>query len=168
MNRRLYFLIPNRQHALDVVDELVRHGIDKSHMHAIGDQRTRLDGLPDATLRQRNGGGRRVNKVFWLANLACFAAALLALIIMPKLYGLNGWLLLPVAVMVVNFMIGLNFTNVRNTQLGQFRDALAHGEVLLLVDVPESRVAEVETDIHHHYPEAAVGGLGWGTRAFGL
>jgi hypothetical protein len=168
MDRRLYLLIPDRQHALEVVDELVGHGIDTAHMHAIGDQRTRLDGLPDAELRQWNGGRRRVNKIFWLANLACFAAALVTLIIMPALNGFNGWLLLPVAVMVINFMVGLHFTNIPNTHLGKFRDALAHGEILLLVDVPESRVAEVETDIHRRHPEAAVGGVSWGTQAYGL
>jgi hypothetical protein len=168
MDRRLYFLIPDRQHALAVVDELVEHGIDLKHMHALGDKRTRLDGLPNTSLRQRNDTAQRVKKIFWNINLASFALALIALIVLPVLYGLSVWLLLPVSIMVANFMMGLHFTNVPNTHLGEFRDALAHGEILLMVDVPESRVAEVETDIHTHHPEATVGGVGWGTQAFGL
>lgn len=168
MDRRLYFLIPDRRHALAVVDELVEHGIDREHMHTLGDKRTRLDGLPIASLRQRNDAAQRVEKVCWNANLVCFALALIALIILPVLYGLSWWLLVPMAVMATNFMIGLHFTNIPNTHLGEFRDALAHGEILLIVDVPESRVAEVEQDIHHHHPEATVGGVGWGTQAFGL
>jgi hypothetical protein len=45
--------------------------------------------------------------------------------------------------------------------LGEFRDALAHGEVLLMVDVPRGRVSEVEDRVHRHHPEATVGGVGW-------
>ena len=168
MDRRLYFLIPDRQHALAVVDELVEHGIKHEQMHALADKRTRLDGLPRASLRQNNDSAQRVEKIFWNANLACFALALISLIVLPVLYGLGWWLLIPVAVMVANFMIGLHFTNLPNTHLGEFRDALAHGEILLMVDVPESQVAEVENDIHHHHPEATVGGVGWSTQAFGL
>ncbi|MGB5260860.1 MAG: hypothetical protein WBO34_10100 [Gammaproteobacteria bacterium] len=168
MDRRLYFLIPDRQHALVVVDELAEQGIDLKHMHALGDKRTRLDGLPNATLRQKNDTAQRVEKIFWNTNLASFALALIALIVLPVLYGLSGWLLIPVSIMLINFMMGLHFTNVPNTHLGEFRDALAHGEILLMVDVPESRVAEVETDIQHHHPEATVGGVGWGSQAFGL
>jgi hypothetical protein len=168
MDRRLYFLIPDRQHALAVVDDLIEHGIDREHMHALGDKRTRLDGLPTASLRQRNDTAQRLEKICWNANLASFALALIALIVLSVLYGLNWWLLVPVAIMVTNFMVGLHFTNVPNTHLGEFRDALAHGEILLIVDVPESRVAEVEKDIHHHHPEAAVGGVGWATRGFDL
>lgn len=168
MDRRLYFLIPDRQHALAVVDELVEHGINHEQMHALADKRTRLDGLPRASIRQKNDPAQRVEKIFWNANLACFALALISLIVLPVLYGLGWWLLIPVAVMVANFMIGLHFTNLPNTHLGEFRDALAHGEILLMVDVPESRVAQVENDIHQHHPEATVSGAGWSTQAFGL
>jgi hypothetical protein len=41
---------------------------------------------------------------------------------------------------------------VPNTHLDEFRDELAHGEILLMIDTVESRV----------------GGFGWGTKAFGL
>lgn len=168
MQRRLYFLIPDRQHALAVVDELAAHGIDRKYMHALGDKRTRLDGLPTASKRQKNDDAEKVEKLLWNLNLASFALALAALIVLPILKGLTWWLALPAAIIAANFLIGLRFTTVPNTHLGEFRDALAHGEILLMVDVPESRVAEVETDIHHHHPEATVGGVGWGTRAFGL
>lgn len=168
MERRLYFLIPDRQHALAVVDELTAHGIDQKHMHALGDPRTRLDGLPTASLRQKNDSARRVEKICWNVNMASFALALIALFVIPAVYGLSWWLLVPAGVMVTNFLVGLNLTNIPNTHLGEFRDALAHGEILLMVDVPETQVAEVETNIHKRHPEAAVGGVGWGTQVFGL
>ncbi len=168
MNRRLYFLIPDRVHALAVVEDLAKHGIDTKHMHAVGDRRTRLDGLPSATKRQRNDSCGRIEKMLWNTNFACFSLALIAILVLPIFIGMHWWLLLPISIMAANFLVGLKFINTPNTHLGEFRDALALGEILLLVDVPETRVAEVEQEIHHHHPEATVGGVGWGTQAFGL
>jgi hypothetical protein len=168
MNRRLYFLIPDRSHALAVVEDLAANGIDIQHMHAIGDRRTRLDGLPSASPRQRRNSASRVEKILWNFNLVSFGLALIATLIAPIFIGLSWWLALPIGIMAANFLAGLHFSNIPNTHLGEFRDALAHGEILLMVDVPEARVAEVEDDIHHNHPEATVGGIGWGTQALGL
>ncbi len=168
MDRRLYFLIPERQYALAVVDELIEHGIPRERMHVLADKRTRLDGLPRVSIHQNNDAAQRMEKLLWNANLACFALALISLFVLPVLYGLGWWLLAPVAVMVINFLIGLHFTNLPNTHLGEFRDALAHGEILLVVDVPDSQVAEVKSDIHQRHPETTVGDVGWSTQALGL
>jgi hypothetical protein len=168
MNRRLYFLLPDRSHALSVVDELAHSDIDSLHLHALADQRTRLDGLPGATRRQYQDSATRLEKILWNANLISFACALSALIALLITLGLSWWLVIPIGTLVVNFVIGLHFSSIPNTHLGEFRDALAHGEILLLVDVPESRVAEVENQVHRGHPEAIPGGVGWGTQAFGL
>lgn len=168
MNRRLYFLIPDRVHALAVVDDLVRHGIDVEHMHALGDRRTRLDGLPGASRRQQNDSANRVEQFLWNSNLACFFLALGSALLLPTLIGLHWWLFLPVIIMTGNFLAGVKIINTPNTHLGEFRDALSHGEILLMVDVPEPRVSEVERKVHHQHPEATVGGVGWGTQAFDL
>jgi hypothetical protein len=70
--------------------------------------------------------------------------------------------------MLATFLAGLLFTRVPNTHLDEFRDALAHGEILPMVDVPQTRVADLEDRVHHHHPETTVGGIGWGTGALGL
>jgi hypothetical protein len=70
--------------------------------------------------------------------------------------------LLPVGIMLVAFLAGLGFTSrVPNVHLGEFRDALRHAEILLMVDVPVQQVARVEDRVHRRHPEAAVGGVGW-------
>ena len=168
MNRRLYFLLPDRSHALSVVDELARSGIDSPHMHALADRRTRLDGLPGATRRQHRNSASSLEKFLWNTNLVSFACALSALIVLLITLGLSWWLIIPIGTLTVNFVIGLHFSNLPNTHLGEFRDALAHGEILLLVDVPESRIAEVGHLVHRRHPEAIPGGVSWGTQAFGL
>ena len=168
MDRRLYFLIPDRTHALAVVDDLVRQGIDEKQIHAIGNRRTRLDGLPDASRRQRSDSASRVEKVLWSCNLLSFGLSFIATVLLPVLMGATWWILAPVTIMLSNLLIGIHFTNKPNTHLGEFRDALAHGEILLMVDVPENQVARVEKEVHSHHPEATVGGVGWSTQAFGL
>ncbi len=57
---------------------------------------------------------------------------------------------------------------VPDVHLTEFTDALSHGEVLLMVDVPSRRVAEIENFIYHRFPEAVVGGVGWTLDAFGI
>jgi len=70
--------------------------------------------------------------------------------------------------MAVNFLVGVRFVRLPNAHLNELKDALAHGEILLMVDVSEDRVAVVEKLIHNHHPEAAVGGVSPGTPAFDL
>jgi hypothetical protein len=154
MERRLYFLIPDRIQALAVVDDLVRHGIGIDHLYAIGDRQTRMDGLPGAPRRGSRNNISPLQRLIWKANTLCFAGAVIATFLTPIFIGLSWWLLLPVAIMVVNFMTGLYLNNTANNELGVFRDALAHGEILLIVTVPATRAAEVERDIQRHHPQA--------------
>ena len=168
MNRRLYFLLPDKEHALSVVNELVHERIGIENMHALGSKGTQLDGLPCASLRQYNDAAGHLENFLWNANLLSFVVALGMFIIMLVTTGWNLWLLVPAAIMMANFLAGLRFTRLPNTHLDEFRDAMAHGEILLMVDVPEQRVADIENQIHHHHPEATVGGVCWGSHAFGL
>jgi len=168
MNRRLYFLIPDRAHALSVVDELAREGVSTGNIHTLGDRGTQLDGLPTASLRQTNDAAGHLEDFLWNANLLSFVVALGIFIVLLVTTGWNLWLLVPAAIMMANFLAGLRFTRLPNTHLDEFRDALAHGEILLMVDVTEERVADIENLVHRHHPEATVGGVSWGTPAFGL
>ena len=168
MKRRLYFLLPDRAHALSVVDELTHEGISIENIHALGSKGTQLDGLPIASPRQFSDAASHLESFLWNANLLSFIVAIGIFIILLVTTGWSLWLLVPVAIMVANFLAGLRFTRLPNTHLDEFRDALAHGEILLMVDVPEQRVADIEDQIHHHHPEATVGGVCWGSPAFGL
>ena len=168
MDRRLYFLLPDRAHALRVVDDLNKSGIGSAHIHALGGPHTWLDGLPASTLRQTRDSASRLEKFLWNTNLVSFAVALCVFIVLVLNLNWSWWLLTPVAIMVANFLAALAFASLPATHLGEFRDALAHGEILLMVDVPETEVGKVEQQVHHQHPEAAFGGVGWGGAAFGL
>jgi hypothetical protein len=168
MKRRLFFLVPGRLEALSVIEDLSRQGIKPEHIRFLADKRTRTDGLTQATSRQNNDAEGLMKKTLCNINLISFAVALGCFIFLLITQHLTWSLLLPSSVMAVNFIAGLNFSSLPYTHLGEFRDVLVHGEILLLVDVPESRTATIERNILRHHPEAAIGGAFRENEAFGL
>ena len=167
MLRRLFFLFPDEPHAQSVVDELLSRDIPERRIHAVA-RNIELKTLPQATRRQRNDTAFLIERLLWSANLVLFAIALGAFAY-ELVAGNYGWSLLPLAVMAATFIAGEQFVvHVPNVHITEFNDALSHGEILLMIDVPYSRVAEIEDFIHHKHPEAAVGGVSWAVEAFGL
>ena len=162
MKRRVYFLIPDSGHTQAVVDDLEAFGINRGAMHVLAKAGVDLDGLPVATGRQRTDAGARIETILWDGNLAIYLVALLALIAMAFLRLDWYWLLLPAAIMVVSFVMGIVFTTqVPSVHLSEFRDAMQQGELLLMVDVPLWQVERVETLVHTQHPEATAGGVSW-------
>ena len=165
MLRRLFFLFPDTDHAQRVVDELIDRDIPARRMHAIAEG-VDLGSLPRASERQRRDTKFRLEWFIWNTNLMLFFIAMVILIASLVL-GSVLWAALSLFVMLLTFMAGEQFAvKVPDVHLSEFTDALAHGEVLLMVDVPAYRVAEIEGYVHHHHPEAAVGGVSWTVDAF--
>ena len=165
MNRRLYFLFPRVAHAKSVVEELRESGVDASGMHAVAREDVDLSELPQSTPRQREDVCCRVETWLWNGNLIVFGIALLALVL-AAVQGSWAGALISLTVMAVTFFAGERFAaTVPKAHLREFREAIAHGEVLLMVDVPRERVAEIEERVHQRHPEAVVGGVGWSIQA---
>ena len=167
MNRRLYFLFPDETHARHLIDTLPDAGIPVKRIHALTRDGGELRALPAATPRQRGDAGLRVERWLWGANLGLFGLALIGGI-WALLAGPLGWPAIAIATMLATFIGGLIFTHVPNVHLPQLRDALAHGEVLVMGDVAKGRVHETEELVRRHHPEAVVGGVGWTVDAFGI
>lgn len=167
MSRRLFFLFPDEEHAQDVVDELVYRRIPKRRIHAIA-RGVELKTLPEATERQKNDTAFRVENLLWRANLAVFVLALLVFIV-SLVVGAFFWIIAAVAVMLLTFFAGEQFVvHVPDVHLTEFTDALSHGEILLMVDVPRSRALEIDYYVRHSHPEAVTGGVSWSVDAFGM
>ncbi len=165
MNQRLFFLFPDREHTLNAVNELVGQGFDPRHMHTLAGKGSSVDGLPGCNAHQQDDYAARLEFWGWRLNLALFflsAAALLLMIVLEA--GL--WMLMPLLVMVASFLLGERFTHLPNAHLDEFRAALTHGEILLMVDTPRPRVEEVERRMHQH-PEVISGGSSWNLPALG-
>jgi hypothetical protein len=166
MKRRLYFLVPDTGHARAVVNDLEAWGIEPKFMHAIAGHGGDVSGLPVASQMQRDDLGARIERFLWGGNLVLFFMALIALVALALLPLSWWWLLLPAGIMLVSFLTGLEFIiHTPNVHLAEFQSAMRHREILLMIDVPTRRVAEVETLIHQHHPGAIAGGVGWSVDA---
>ena len=167
MLRRLFFLFPDELHAQRVVNQLVSLDIPKRRIHAIA-RSVELKTLPQATQRQKKDTAFRIERFLWSANLVVFTLAL-AVLVIALVAGEFNWAMISLSIMAVTFIAGEQFVvHVPSVHLTEFTDALSHGEVLLMIDIPSNRVVEIEDFVHHKYPEAAVGGVSWSMEAFGL
>lgn len=167
MLRRLFFLFPDEPHAQRAVNQLVSLDIPERRIHAIA-RGVELKSLPPATQRQKNDIAFRIEWFLWSADLVVFALALIAFVI-TLASGNFIWSMISLAIMAVTFIAGEQFVvHVPDVHLSEFVDALSHGEILLMIDVPLNRVSEIEDFVHHRYPEAVVGGVSWSIDAFGL
>ena len=165
-NRRLYFLLPDVSHARNVVKELLTIGLDDKHIHTMAKKNVDLEDLPRATLRQRRDTLHAIEDWFWKINLAVFFVALLILI--WTLTDLSRLSILMLLIMAVTFIGGYVWAQVPDTHIREFRPEMSHGEILLMIDVPEQHLFEVEERIHRRHPEAIAGGTTWMVDAFGL
>ncbi|RMG30325.1 MAG: hypothetical protein D6721_04080 [Gammaproteobacteria bacterium] len=168
MIRRLYVLFPDRAHALAACRTLETLGVPRRRMHALAREGVALDGLPAATAAQREDRLTRVEQGLWYGNLVLFFLVLGVTVLMA----LQGhWIatLVGVLLMLASYLAGEWFaTRVIGVHAREFADALRHGEILLLVDVPVHRLREVEHQLHRRHPEAVIGGSGWAIEALGM
>ncbi len=159
-NRRLYFLAPNVEAAHKIVDDLLVHRVPEKCIHVIAREGTPLDDLPEADFRQKS------NVV--MASLRGLAIGLiLGLIVGFIAWALvPGWFSSPALVAIIALagalvgtwsasMIGVSASN---RDLEAFESAIRRGELLMLVDVPRQRMAEIKNLVHKHHPEAGSGG----------
>lgn len=161
MMRRLYFILPDASRAADIIQELQQNGVASQRIRLVSrrPEQDRIGGV--AVQDARDDPDARMEYRLWNLNLAIFFVALLAVVAVLAADINAAWLVLPLLIMLASFIAGERFTHLPNTHLREFAPALRHGERVLMVDVPPDRVAECETLIHRHHPEAAVGGVGW-------
>ncbi len=76
--------------------------------------------------------------------------------------GAAVWMLLALLVMLASLAGGAWYAmSMPQTHLDEFRQALHHGEILLMVDVSRDCVEEIQVLMERRHPEATIGGNGW-------
>jgi hypothetical protein len=160
MNRRLFFLFPDKGHAREVVQKLKNNDVAVDHIHALAKPGVDLDGLPIASRQQKNDMHSTLEKVLWNSNLLIFFIALLALIF-ALFVGNTGLTFFTAWLMILTFAAGSYYIHKPSIHLSEFQAAFKHGEILLMVDVPKDRMVEIEKIVHEHHPEVEDGGVSW-------
>jgi len=168
MFRRLYFLLPNAELTQRVINELHPLGIPQRNIHTLSHEGMPMPSLPRATKEQIHDDVHLIEDILWKANLALFFVAL-AVFVFSVLTGSLFFSMICLAVMVVTFITGDFFAlYIPHINLNEFKHAINHNEILLMIDVPKKRVAEIEDCIHRHHPAAIEGGSSWSFQFMGL
>lgn len=159
MNRRLYFLMPSVQMTKVVVDELLLARVDARHVHVLAGPGAPLGDLPEATLFQRSDFIPAVEHGVAIGGLTGIVAGVAALSVSGLALAGGALLAMAVAGAVVGAWIsGMIGLDVRSSRLRDFEESIRAGKVLMMVDVPRSRVDEIGDLVRRHHPEADLRG----------
>jgi len=161
MMRRIYFLVPDVAVTKLVVDALLLARIEERHIHVIAKHGTPMKDLPEANLFQKSDFIPAVERGLAIGGSTGILAGLVAITLPASATMLAGGVLLMATLSGAGIgawaggMIGVSTDN---TRIKQFEEAIEAGQLLLLVDVPKSRVDEIEKCIKQHLPQIEIEG----------
>lgn len=162
MKRRLYFILPDVRTARKVYRELLLSHVDDQHMHVIAKEETALHGLPEANLWQKSDivhGTQQGLVIGGLTGAALGIAAVLGSLVPETSAGLIILSIALAGALIGAWASSMIALAVPNTRLEPFREDLAKGHILFLVEVPPGRVEEISRKIRRHHPDADAHGV---------
>jgi hypothetical protein len=157
MLRRLYWLLPDVDSARRTADDLLLARIEHRHMHFLARRGTDLGALHEASVLQKTDVRHAAGRGLFLGGLlGAVAAWLLTQFPIEGLHFEHGGVLLMIAFGAIFgvFASTLVGSSVPNSKLTKFTDEIERGKVLLMVDVPSTRVEEIQTLLGQRHPEA--------------
>ncbi len=158
MRRRIYWLLPDLGSARKTMDDLLLARIEQRHIHFLSRAGTDMSGLHEANLLQSSDLVRSAQMGMIIgAAIGAAAGAMIAVAsplideaFKPGVVGALAALGSLFGAWAAS-MIGVSTPSRR---LLRFEPALARGELLLMVDVPHLRVAEIEALLVERDPQA--------------
>ncbi|MCU6434851.1 DUF1269 domain-containing protein [Undibacterium sp. Jales W-56] len=162
MKRRLYFLLPDVASARAMLDELLLARIEERCLHFHAKEGTLPRDMPEANFFQKTDliHGAEVGMV--IGAFSGLLAGSLILIFPPEGIELRTVALLVATIggaIFGSWASGMAAAAIPNSRLKQFSDDIERGQVLLMVDVPYHRIAQVEDMIAKRHPEVRFGGV---------
>lgn len=162
MRRRLYFLLPDVASANRTADDLLLARIEDRHMRFLGKRGTDFGRLHEAGSQQKTDRAHGA----WSGmsvGAACGLAVGVAVFVIP----LDGWhvsqtLILGMTLFGALFGLwtgGMVGSSVPNSRLRHFQAEMDAGRILLMVDVPSTRIEEIRELIGKRHPEAEARGF---------
>jgi len=162
MRRRLFFTLPDVDTARSVLDDLLIARVGVQHIHFLSRRGTLPPDLPEASFLQKTDFLHAVRMGGLIGALSGIAGGTFVWSYPPQ-----GLAPEPVVILVSGLLgaiLGAWFSSmvgssVPNSALEMFRESMEHGKVLLMVDVPFTRVDEIHERVESHYPRAEWGGV---------
>lgn len=159
--RRIYFLVPDIPTTKLIVDDLLLAHVEWKNIHVIAKRGTPLEELPEASLLQKSDFIPSMLRAIPIGGANGLLCGLVALALQPQLVVAGGAVLLASSLVgagVGVWLGGMVGMNVGSTRLKAFEDAIENGELLVLADVPKSRVEEIEERVRRHLPNVQIEG----------
>ncbi|MBT8129637.1 MAG: DUF1269 domain-containing protein [Gammaproteobacteria bacterium] len=159
--RRLYFMVPDLDTANTVVDELLLKRVDDHHIHVVAKEGTPMGDLPEANLLQKSDFIPAMERGLAVGGITGVLAGIAAVTFPPAGLVLGGGAILGTSLAgagIGAWISGMIGMDVPNSQIQKFEDAIEKGEVLMMVDIPKTRVEEIEALVQQHHPDADMGG----------
>lgn len=156
MRRRLYFMVPDVAGARALRDELLLARIEDSHIHVLAKDGVPMEGLHEASILQKTDFVHGAETGLVIGGGIGILAGLVAILFPPA--GVN----LQLVTILVTALIGAAFgawvssmvaSSIPNSRLKTFESAIEAGRILMMVDVPASRVDEIRKLIASRHPE---------------
>ena len=162
MRRRLYFLLPDVESARRTADDLLLARIEDRHMQFLARRGTDLGPLREANFLQKTDLLHGASLGFGLGGVGGLILGVLIVAYPPE--GTHPQLVAVLIAAVLGAAFGawsasMAAAAVPNSRLKQFHEEIARGKVLLILDVPYARVAEIRALVIGRHPEAVSGGL---------
>ena len=162
MRRRLYVVLPDLASARQTANDLLLARIEDRHMHFLARRDLALDELHPAGVLQKTD----VRHAFFIdAGIGVLLGA--AVGVWLKLGALGGFEF-GVGTLVLCTIVGLMLgawgatligVSTPSVKLKAYDADFDAGRILLMVDVPHARVAEIQDLLHRRHPEAADHGI---------
>ena len=163
MRRRIYWLLPDVASARRTMDDMLLARVEERHMHFVAREDIDVSGLHAASVLQTSDVVRAAQMGVLLGAVLGALAGLLLAWTFPLIEGPPQWGLVVLLAIVgsgfgawASSMIGVSTPSQR---LRRFESKIGQGHILLMLDVPRGRVAEIEARLQALHPEAHLEGI---------
>lgn len=162
MRRRLYYMLPDVDNARKLFDKLLRARIEERHMRFWSRDDKLPDDMPEANFMHKTDLVHGTEMGLLIGACAgLIGGSLLVLFPLDGLH-LQNVVILGTALVGAIFgawASGMAGAAIPNSRMKNFRKGIEEGQVLLIMDVPYSKVEKVEKLMVECHPEAAFGGV---------
>ena len=162
MKRRLYVVLPDLASAIQTANDLLLARVEDRHMHFLGQRGNSLGGLHEASFLQKTD----VRQALFLGvGLGVIGGMILGLYLKLNPIGEHVFGVGTLMLCVIgggffgawaSTLVGVSTPN---SKLKPFEKDMEEGKILLMVDIPVQRVAEIEELIARRHPEAVDRGI---------
>src|SRR5207249_7338775 len=157
MRRRMYFLLPDLGSAIQTANDLLLARVEDGHMHFLAKRGMSLGQLHEANYLQKSDAVHGAELGFVIGGLGGFLIGIYVYLTPPE--GVTLQLVTVLIGTVIGAMFGawaasLVAMSVPNSRLRTFQKEIEAGKILLMVDVPPSRIEEIQDLVHRRHPEA--------------